>query len=230
MNKLNAEKNHDTTGQYFSHYGEDVILDYVFKNKRDGFYVDIGCYHPDIFPNTKKLFLNGWRGINIDANKDTIDLFNKIRPNDINLNFAISESEGTAEYFKFLEFDECGGGSGNSLSIEVKDAYEKQGIISTSVPVEMKTLQQILDQYAESQKIDFMNIDVEGFDLSVLRSNNWYKYRPTVIAVEIWNTNISFDHVNENKVYKYLKSINYKAFSCAIHTWFFYDINSDFLP
>jgi FkbM family methyltransferase len=215
--------------QYFSHYGEDAILDYIFKDQQDGFYVDIGCYHPDIFPNTKKLFLQGWKGINIDANKDTIDLFNKYRPNDINLNYAISENEGEGEYFKFLEFDSSGGGSGNSLSTEVKEAYEKQGLTAKTIKVKIKPLYQILDQYAPNQKIDFMNIDVEGFDLNVLKSNNWYTHRPKIVAVEIWNSNIDIDNTKNNEIYQYLRNKNYKAFSCAIHTWFFYDMNSNLI-
>ena len=62
---------------YFSHYGEDVVLHYIFKNQSKGIYLDIGCYHPSLFSNTKKLYDRGWKGVNIDANSDTIALFNK---------------------------------------------------------------------------------------------------------------------------------------------------------
>lgn len=79
-------------------------------------YIDIGCYHPDLFSNTKKLYDKGWGGVNIDANIETINLFNKNRPNDLNLNLAVAETQGEKEYFQFLEIDEAGGGSGNTLS------------------------------------------------------------------------------------------------------------------
>lgn len=39
---------------HYSSYGEDAILNYVFSNQNKGFYVDVGCYHPDYFSNTKK--------------------------------------------------------------------------------------------------------------------------------------------------------------------------------
>jgi len=32
----------------------------------------------------------------------------------------------------------------------------------------------------------FLNIDVEGFDLEVLKSNNWLAFRPDVICIEEW--------------------------------------------
>lgn len=173
------------------------------------------------------MFLKGWRGINIDANSDTIDLFKKSRPNDINLNYAIAEKEGEGEYFKFMDFDPAGGGSGNSLSKEFKEQYEKQGLTSKSVKVQMKTLGKILSEHAINQTIDFMNVDVEGFDLQVLKSNDWAKFRPKVIAVEIWHKDIDFDNVKKNDIYQFLRKNGYKAFSCAIHTWFFYDTKSD---
>lgn len=222
-----AQRHIKVNKEYFSHYGEDVILEYVFKKYKKGFYVDVGCYHPDLFPNTKKLFLSGWRGINIDANKDTMDLFQKARPNDINLNYAIAEKEGDGEYFKFTEFDSAGGGSGNSLSEEVKKHYEKQGLKAKTVKVKMKTLATILSEYAPNQVIDFMNVDVEGFDLQVLKSNDWKKFRPKVLAVEIWHKDIDFDNTKKNDIYQLLKNQGYKPFSCAIHTWFFYDTKSN---
>ena len=220
--KLQEHKHH-----YYSHYGEDVILHYIFKNQKNGFYVDVGCYHPDFFSNTKKLHLNSWKGINIDANMETIDLFNKARPSDINLNLAISENTGEGEYFKFLEIDEAGGGSGNSLSTEVKKKYEEIGLKAQKFKVKMQPLAKTLDEHATNIEIDFLNIDVEGFDLQVLKSNNWDLYRPKIIAIEIWQKDIDFDNPMKNEIYKYLRDKNYKAFSITIHTWFFHDEHSE---
>ena len=52
----------------YSHYGEDMILNHIFGERKTGFYADVGCYHPKWFSNTKKLYDKGWRGINIDPN------------------------------------------------------------------------------------------------------------------------------------------------------------------
>ncbi len=208
---------------YYSSYGEDVILDHVFEKQASGFYVDIGAFHPVIFSNTKKLYDRGWRGINVDANCDTITLFNQYRPDDINLNYAISDQEGEADYYSFLEIDEAGGGSGNSLSPQIKEAYERQGLKPTVRRVETKPIQFILAKYASNRAIDFMNIDVEGFDLKALQSNDWELFRPKIIAVEIWMENIDYDYLRDDEVYDYLYSKGFKPFSNTFHTWFFYD-------
>jgi FkbM family methyltransferase len=220
-------KKADKSSEFYSHYGEDMVLNYVFQQKENGFYVDVGCYHPDFFSNTKKLYKMGWSGINIDANNDTIDLFNKNRPGDTNLNYAISEKEGEGEYFKFTEIDVTGGGSGNSLSLDVKKKYELEGLKAKPFKIKMMTLAKILESHAANKTIDFLNIDVEGFDLQVLKSNNWSLFRPKIIAVEIWHKDIEFDSVQNNEIYKFLCDKNYKAFSVCIHTWFFYDLESD---
>ena len=220
---ITNQKAISSSRQSFSHYGEDIILDYVFKTQSVGIYVDIGCYHPSLFSNTKKLYDRGWSGINIDANLETIRLFNKYRAQDINLNVAIAETQGEADYFKFLPIDSAGGGSGNSLATSVREKYEQQGLPAEVVKVSTDTLLNINEKYLQSKKIDFLNIDVEGFDLAVLRSNDWQQFRPRVIAVEIWQRDIDQDNPLKNEVYSFLRAQNYQAFSNTIFTWFFFD-------
>ena len=73
-----------------SQFGEEEkILKYFDKNHKGNF-VDLGCFHPTRQNNTFKMYRNGWRGINIDLNELTIDLFNIVRPRDVNICKAIS--------------------------------------------------------------------------------------------------------------------------------------------
>jgi hypothetical protein len=70
----------------YSFNAVDLIIDYIFKNKNNGFYLDVGSQHPISNNNTYLLFKRGWSGINIDLDKKNIDLFNTARPNDIQVN------------------------------------------------------------------------------------------------------------------------------------------------
>ena len=83
----------------YSMFGEDLIVEKFFKNKNKGFYVDVGCYHPIDGNNTFLLFKKGWSGINIDLNKISIDLFDRARKNDNNLNIAISNKSQKIKYY-----------------------------------------------------------------------------------------------------------------------------------
>ena len=78
-----------------------AFLKNYFKDKKNGFYIDAGCYHPIRLSNTKFLHDKGWEGINIDISKKSIDLFNIVRKKDINLILGLSDKEGIANaYFE----------------------------------------------------------------------------------------------------------------------------------
>ena len=62
-------------------------------------YVDVGCYHPIELSNTALLYNKGWNGINIDISEYSIELFNFLKPDDINLNLAVSNTNGYTNIF-----------------------------------------------------------------------------------------------------------------------------------
>ena len=83
----------------YSYNGVDLIISYIFKNINKGFYLDIGAQHPISNNNTYLLHQKGWKGINIDLDKKNIDLFKLARPNEINLNYAVSDINGEAALY-----------------------------------------------------------------------------------------------------------------------------------
>ena len=91
-------------------------------------------------------------------------------------------------------------------------------IIQTS-QIETIRLDHLLDSNNVVIEIDFINIDVEGYELKVLKSNNWYKYRPKVLVIE--STNIILEDLNENAIYRYLKDKEYQFFAKSFNTLFF---------
>ena len=64
------------TSIHYGEFGEDVLINRIFKNVEFGKYVDVGCYHPFKGSLTAQLYKKGWSGINIDVSKSSIDLFN----------------------------------------------------------------------------------------------------------------------------------------------------------
>jgi hypothetical protein len=67
--------------------------------------------------------------------------------------------------------------------------------------------------------MDFMSVDVEGFDLRVLKSNNWKKYRPNLVLVEILNSSLST--LTSSELYKFFSDVGYEAFAKTMNTVFF---------
>src|SRR6056297_1825951 len=69
----------------FSQSGEDMILNNLFANIKKGVYIDLGANDPYFQSNTQYFYELGWKGINIDANPDSIKRLKKIRKRDINI-------------------------------------------------------------------------------------------------------------------------------------------------
>jgi FkbM family methyltransferase len=158
---------------------EDLVIDEYFKNKNKGFYVDVGCYHPLQRNNTMLLYQKGWRGINIDISDFSIKLFNFLRPDDFNLNVAVSNKEGEIDMFFQKKLSQLSTTKENSA----KNAF--QGNILNKKILSRK-LTSILDEGKyKDKKIDFLNIDAEGADFEILQSLDLNKYSPELICIEV---------------------------------------------
>jgi FkbM family methyltransferase len=157
---------------------EDLII-YVLLNKvKNGFYVDVGANDPTIDSVTKFFYDRGWHGVNIEPINEVYERISKNRKRDINLHVAISNEEGS------LELREYGKGKHgwSTLSSDIKQEHGEEGEYR-DYKVKVKTLSSILDEY-KVKEIDFMKVDVEGFEYEVLSSNDWKRFKPKVIVVE----------------------------------------------
>ena len=165
----------------YSQEGEDRVVERIvneWRKSTPGFYVDVGAYHPQLYSNTYAFYLNGWKGINIDARPGAMELFGRLRPNDINLEVAVSDLKQTLTYY---EFDDP---ALNSFCPEWGPEHPTYRVIGTR-QLTTVTLAEVLDQHVpEGQVIDFLSIDVEGMDDRVLRSNDWTRFRPKLVLAE----------------------------------------------
>lgn len=213
-NKL--EKNYAQTS--FSQQGEDITIMRLLENKENGFFVDIGAFHPIKYSNTYAFYKKGWRGINIEANPDARQEFLRYRTLDVNLNIAIGNSPDKLSYYKFNE------PAVNSFSREHVEKWKQvSGFHVTEViKIETQRLQDVLKKHLpKDQKIDFMSIDVENFDLEVLMSNNWDLYRPFLLLVE--EDILQFVSYTESPIVSYLQTKNYSLLSVCNGTLIFKD-------
>ena len=188
----------------------DLIIDYIFKDKYIGTYVDVGAQHPISNNNTYLLFKRGWNGINIDLDRKNIDLFNISRPKDINLNYAISDKEGETDFYFYHESSPI-----NTLNKKVKE-YQKAKI-SEIKKINTFTLNNVFKKINFDKNIDYLNIDVEGYEDKVLSGFDINKYKPSVVSVEYLDLkmkklefkNNNLDNLLNSNIYKYFNDNNY---------------------
>lgn len=135
---------------------------------KNGFYIDVGAFHPRQYSNTwllrKRL---GFHGINIEPSEKSILQFIIRRRNDINLEVLIGRESGVSKY----------------AYNEKEPAHSK--IDENGYFMYKYSLSDVCSSYNVSS-IDLLDIDVEGYELPILEGHDW-RISPKVIVCEINN-------------------------------------------
>lgn len=198
----------------YSQEGEDMILKRVFEKKHTGFYVDVGAHHPMRFSNTYFFYKKGWRGINVDAMPGSMALFRIFRRRDVNLEIPISAEGKILTYYVFNE------PALNGFDVDLSAARNlnsNQYKILGTIDLPTRRLDSVLNEHLPTgQEIDFLSIDVEGLDLEVLKSNDWTKYKPDVILVEVLGSTLA--DIEGNEITGFLDSHGYKIYAKTVNT------------
>ena len=196
----------------YSYGGIDSLIIKIFKNKKNGFYVDLGCGNPIKNNNTYQLHRKfNWSGINIDLDKDNIKLFDISRPSDENISAAVSDSFKETNLFFYHSKSSL-----NTIS-KVNAKYQKAKV-NKSLKVNTITLNSILEKSKfNTNEIDFLSIDVEGSELPILKNFNFIKYNAKVIVVEYLDLslpaleikNLKIENIINSELYQFMISKDY---------------------
>lgn len=200
----------------WSQDGEDMILRRMFERQSTGFYVDVGAHDPFRFSNTCHFHRRGWRGINIDANPAAMVAFNRSRPSDINICAGVADVPGRMTFHRF-----------NEPALDTFDAAlaaERTAMpgyrLADRIDVDVRRLDDLLTTHLPvGQTIDFLSVDVEGFDLQVLRSNDWTRFRPKVLLVEARGARV--EDFDADPACTFARSVGYYAIAKTVNTVIF---------
>ena len=158
---------------------------------------------------TYSLYKKGWRGVNIDISKTSIDLFNIARPTDLNINSAISNFNGETFYYENSPINQQ-----NSL-IKDNDNQKK-------VKIKCNTLNDVLEKN-NIIKVDYINIDTEGTELQVLNGIDFKKYKPMLLTIE--DNSFNLNNPSKLKKISFMKKNNYEIINIIGVTMFFINKN-----
>lgn len=146
------------------------------KIDRKYFFCDVGAGDPINFSNTYRLEKTGnWEGILVEADPRRCKEL-KIKRKSIVVNYAVSENEN-----EILEV------ATNPDFSSLAKVYDKHRLFQHSgeqILVKGKRLDEILSENNAPINFEFLSIDVEGAELSVLKTINLTKWKPKYVTIE----------------------------------------------
>ncbi|MFD1950203.1 FkbM family methyltransferase [Sphingomonas arantia] len=167
----------------YAQAAEDVMLHRALHHVHysEGFYVDVGAYHPTTDSVTKHFYDHGWRGVNIEASRELFGAFISDRPRDVNLHAAVTDQPGEVTFHQVA-------GQLGTLEDRVAETHSRAGISMESYTVPAVTLTEIFEKHTP-RDVHFLKIDVEGHEASALRGMDFRRFRPWVLAIEATEPN-----------------------------------------
>lgn len=194
---------------FYSQDKQDEYLEKnVFKGYKNGVFMDIGAHDGKSLNNT--LFFeekHGWKGINVEPIKEVYDKLKTNRPNSINLNYAVCNYDGEAEFLCNIGYTEMISGIKETYDQRhfkrLENENKKHGSSTNTIKVLTKKIETICEDHTISH-INYLSIDVEGGEFEVIKSINFQKVFIDVIGFENNYNNTSIP------IIKYLEERNYE--------------------
>lgn len=169
----------------YSQHDEELIIRDFFKDRRGGFFVDVGCYDYQDLSTTFYLEKHlGWSGIGIDANQSLRADYERYRPRTRFENYVVTDQSGGTHTF----YLNVGGEGISSVSrrwiVDFVDTFfpnAQPKIREVEVPA--ITLDDLLEKN-DVKKIDFLSMDIEGHEAAALAGFDIEKFGPELVCIE----------------------------------------------
>ena len=217
------------TGTTYSQFGEDAYIEGFYRRLAywakievtSGWIVDVGAFKPIKYSNTYHFYRQGWRTINIDPTPGSMAAFDKVRPRDINLELAVGPDPGEVTFYVFGQPSVW-----NTMDVEAARQRQAQsGKAPREVPTRVRRLDDLLDEHLKGP-FELLSIDAEGYDLEILQSNDFSRFAPRLILIEVHD--IDLERLAAHPVVTYLAGFGYRLFAWLNPNLLF--VRADSLP
>lgn len=170
--------------KYYSQFEQDkIVYENYFKDKTNGYFVDIGAHNGIEFSNSKFFEEIGWNGVCVEPNPVVFEQLQSVRSCKC-VQKAVADRIGIAQFFQILEGADMLSGLVDEFTQKgIKNIYSNLENIDSGfnyIEVELDLFDNIVDQ----TEIDFLSIDTEGNELKILQTINFSKYNIKVITLE----------------------------------------------
>jgi FkbM family methyltransferase len=197
---------------YFSQHKQDQFLnENFFKNKKNGFFLDIGAHDGVSINNT--LFFEkelGWKGICFEPMPDVYEKLVKNRTCD-SFNYAVSEEEGESVFLRLNGYTEMLSGLKSEYTKEHLRRIDYEINLFGGSKEEIKVNCINLNNFLENKGIfyvDYCSIDTEGNEMKILNTIDFEKINIFSFSIENNNHNNEIKRLMKDKGYKLIEVLD----------------------
>ena len=174
-------------------------------------YLEIGTNNPIDINNTYLFYIGGSRGVCVEPNPSLIKNIKKYRPEDICLNVGVSPTGEDAE-LDFYIFDESDSEKGLSTFSKTEAEHVQNTThikIAEVKKIPVVSFNSIIKKYFPTKAPDVVSIDVEGFDLEILKTIDFKVCRPVAFCVETVNFTTNHKKTKNRGIIDFMESQGY---------------------
>lgn len=198
----------------YSQFGEDISAWKALRNVSPGFYVDVGAHHPLKLSNTALLHLAGWDGINVEPRQGAIAEFEAHRPRALNLRAAIHNELDSVTLHTFQ------GGRTNTVLADRAERLAKTHERTGAETVPAMSLNELFDRHVpDGVRVNYLSMDIEGYDHEALLAFDLDRHRPDVLCVELHRFDVLA--LGEDPLVRHLKGHGYHPFALNVMSFTF---------
>lgn len=155
-----------------------IVYENFFKNKKYGFFCDVGGNHPLKINNTLYFEQLGWDGISFEPLPHMSKLWAEHRKAKL-FPFALSDSKGKVTFTIVKDAT----GWQDMLSFVKETRYANYDYETEEIQVQTEIFKEIMEQ-ENITHIDYLSLDVEGHELNVLKGMDFDVVRINVLTIE----------------------------------------------
>lgn len=210
--------------QSFALEGQDRVALSLLREVQLGTYLDIGCAHPVDISNTYLFYTLGWRGVCIDGRESLRSIWSEIRPEDKFIGALCGQHFEKRKYFCFPEetLNTCDPQTAARYikRYEASEVYSEEREVYTANSIWTKEM-------GIGSCPNLVSIDVEGFEIPIIRGLISESFKPDVLIIETKLFNFNKPH--ESSIIKEMKALGYAVIAKTPLDCFFINSESKYL-